>query len=189
MSKTSAIRSKILNEDEFNHLLNTVTGDFFSIRNIAMIFCSFGLGLRAGDIAKLTIKDVADENYWLLDKIIIRKKYCVYLENKKVYNALTEHVRNMVDFDRDQPLFQTQRKQAFTGNAVQKWFRTLYDRAGLLGASSHSGRKTFITRLMDQGVDIKTVSKLAGHASVNTTAIYAKAQQKSMKNIFNLAVF
>ncbi|HAU3914772.1 TPA: site-specific integrase, partial [Legionella pneumophila] len=90
---------------------------------------------------------------------------------------------------RDKPLFQTQRKSRFTPNSLQKWFKSLYDKAGIIGASSHSGRRTFITRLIEQGADIKAVSRLAGHANIVTTAIYVEDNPDRLKRIANLAIF
>ena len=86
-------------------------------------------------------------------------------------------------------MFKTQRKTRFTPNALQKWFKSLYDKAGIIGASSHSGRRTFITRLIEQGGDIKAVSRLAGHASIVTTAIYVEDNPDRLKRLTNLAVF
>ncbi|MBA2655542.1 MAG: site-specific integrase [Tatlockia sp.] len=90
---------------------------------------------------------------------------------------------------RDKPLFQTQRKSRFTPNALQKWFKALYDSAEIVGASSHSGRRTFINRLIGQGADIKAVSRFAGHASIVTTSIYVEDNPDRLKRIVNLALF
>ena len=96
---------------------------------------------------------------------------------------------NLKNRSRDQALFQTQRKSSFTANTLQKWFKSLYDKAGIHGASSHSGRRTFITRLIEQGADIKAVSRLAGHANIVTTAIYVEDNPERLKRIANLALF
>ncbi len=39
-------------------------------------------------------------------------------------------------------------------------------------ASSHSGRRTFITGLAERGIDLKAISVLAGHSNIRTTAMY-----------------
>ena len=71
------------------------------------------------------------------------------------------------------------------------WSRYLpmYDKAGIVGASSHSGRRTFITRLINHGVNIKVISSLAGHANIATTTIYMEDNPDSLKQIADLAVF
>lgn len=59
-------KAKVLNEAEFKRLLIVARDGQFSIRNVALVYCSFGLGLRAKEISSLTIADVADYNYQLL---------------------------------------------------------------------------------------------------------------------------
>jgi integrase/recombinase XerD len=48
----------------------------------------------------------------------------------------------------------------------------LYKNAGLVGASSHSGRRSFLTQLSAKGVPIKVLMELASHRSMQTTARY-----------------
>ncbi len=118
-----------------------------------------------------------------------KKQHYAYLTNKKVYSALTDHLKNIMGSELNKPLFQTQRKKEFTPCTLKKWFRSLYDKAGIIGASSHSGRRTLITRLLEQGVSIKAVSSLAGHASTITTAIYAENKLECLHTIAKLAAF
>ncbi|HFF3078740.1 TPA: tyrosine-type recombinase/integrase [Legionella pneumophila] len=117
------------------------------------------------------------------------KQRHVYLTHKKIRDILQAHVNELKSEPRHKPFFQTQRKSRFTANTLQKWFRALYDKAGIVGASSHSGRRTFITRLIEQGADIKAVSRLAGHANIVTTAIYVEDNPERLKRIANLALF
>jgi integrase/recombinase XerD len=189
-------KAKVLNDAEFKRLLMVAKSGQFALRNTALLYCSFGLGLRAKEIASLKISDVTDPDYKLLDEICLtramtkgEKQRYAYLTHKKVCEALDEYLKSIRHLDRNKPLFQTQRKTRFTPNALQKWFKSLYDKAGIVGASSHSGRRTFITRLIEQGADIKAVSRLAGHASIVTTAIYVEDNPDRLKRLTNLAVF
>jgi len=191
-------KAKFLSEAAFKRLLIVSKNNPMAVRNLAMIFCSFGLGLRSKEIASLSIKDISDFNYKLLDEINLKrnmtkgeKQRAVYLSNKKIRDALQNHLDTLKEknIPPSFPLFQTQRKQRFTANVMQKWFRDLYDKAGIHGASSHSGRRTFITRLIEQGADIKAVSKLAGHASIMTTAIYVEDNPERLKKLSSIAIF
>lgn len=189
-------KAKVLNDSEFKRLLIVAKSGQFALRNIALLYCSFGLGLRAKEIASLKISDVTTPDYKLLDEVCLKramtkgeKQRYAYLAHKKVCDALDEYISSIRNQDRNKPLFQTQRKSRFTPNALQKWFKSLYDKAGIIGASSHSGRRTFITRLIEQGADIKAVSKLAGHASIVTTAIYVEDNPDRLKRLTHLAVF
>lgn len=52
---------------------------------------------------------------------------------------------------------------------------------GISGASPHDLRRTFITRLLEQSVDINTVRQMAGHADISTTTIYDKRGDAFMR--------
>jgi len=51
-------------------------------------------------------------------------------------------------------------------------FARLYDHACIPGASSHSGRRTFITKLANKGVSAKVLMTLARHQHLSTTQKY-----------------
>lgn len=189
-------KAKVLTESEFKRLLLVAKSGQFALRNAALLYCSFGLGLRAKEMASLNISDITDSDCRLLDTICLKrnmtkgeKQRYAYLTHKKVCDALTDYLASIRHQERNKPLFQTQRKTRFTPNALQKWFKALYDKAGIAGASCHSGRRTFITRLIEQGADIKAVSRLAGHASIVTTAIYVEDNPHRLSRLTNLAVF
>ena len=113
---------------------------------------------------------------------------------KNVAVALQDYVDEMQTqeqeaFNRKGFLFKTQRGNRFHPDVLQKWFRKLYDKTGLVGADSHSGRRTFITRLIEQGADIKAVSRLAGHANIATTSEYVADNPTRLKRIASLGAF
>lgn len=189
-------KARVLTETEFKRLLLVAKDGQFGVRNVALVYCSFGLGLRAKEIASLSIADVADANYELYDELCLKramtkgeKQRHAYLVNEKLRKALQDHLNQLKQLPRDKAIFQTQRKSRFTANTLQKWFKALYDKAGIPGASSHSGRRTFITQLIEKGADIKAVSRLAGHANIVTTAIYVEDNPDRLKRIVNLALF
>ena len=72
----------------------------------------------------------------------------------------------------DIPLLHTQKRAGFTANTLCQTLRTIYRDAGLDGASSHSGRRSFITTLANKGVGVRVLAALAGHRSISTTQRY-----------------
>ena len=73
----------------------------------------------------------------------------------------------------DKPLFISQKKGAFSPRSLQRLYKHMMRSVGLNEmCSSHSFRRTFITNLITQGIDIKTVSTLAGHSSVKQLWMY-----------------
>ena len=59
-----------------------------------------------------------------------------------------------------------------TDHGVYDLLNALGKRAGVKGFTPHDLRRTFITSLLHKGADALTVSKLAGHANVQTTMRY-----------------
>ena len=193
-------KARVLTDAELKRLLIFAKEGTFGIRNLAMVFCSYGLGLRAKEIASLRICDVVDAQLKVLDEINLKshmtkgeKQRHVYITHPKLIQALQQHINHRRDKEKEafcttSYLFKTQRGSAFHPDVLQKWFRKLYDKAGFIGASSHSGRRTFITRLIEQGADIKAVSRLAGHASIVTTSEYVEDNPDRLRRIASLAL-
>ena len=64
-------------------------------------------------------------------------------------------------------------------------FRKIYEMAGLR-TSSHSGRRTFATRLNARGVGMKTIQCLMGHKHIGTTALYSEVSEDTLRNAVEL---
>jgi integrase len=66
-------------------------------------------------------------------------------------------------------------------DAVLKIVRRRAQQAGIESFSPHDFRRTFCSDLLDSGVDIVTVQKLAGHASPVTTAKYDRRGEETKR--------
>ena len=60
-------------------------------------------------------------------------------------------------------------------------FQRLYRLAGIAGASSHSGRRQFVTELADKGVNARVVQALARHKHLNTTMRYIDLNENKLR--------
>ena len=60
----------------------------------------------------------------------------------------------------------------FTAQTIVNLFKRLYKMAGIDGASSHSGRRQFVTQLADRGINARLVKVLARHKHLSTTQRY-----------------
>lgn len=187
-------KAKVLTEGELKRLFKIVAVGNHAKRNAALLYFSFGLGLRAKEMALLTIGDVMSPQGCLLDEINIVRKMTkgekqrhVYITSSKVRQAIAEYLANRKEaaqkYKMHAPLFLSQKGGRFSPNALQQLFQSIYHSAGIVGASSHSGRRTFATRLIEKGIDIKAVSRLMGHANIAMTAQYVEDNPVRLKKI------
>lgn len=60
----------------------------------------------------------------------------------------------------------------------------LYQRAGIKGASSHSGRRTFASKVLATTGDMETVAQLLGHTSIDCSQRYVDVNKETLSAMF-----
>ena len=76
---------------------------------------------------------------------------------------------------------------AFSANTLCQLLIRIYEDCGLEGATSHSGRRSFITNLAAKGVGVRVLAELAAHASISTTQRYIDVNDEQMRRAVELA--
>ncbi len=190
-----AKQAKVIDSKEFRRLITAVDLTRYALRNRTMIFLSYYAGLRACEIAALRLGDVVTEYGEVLDVITLnadqtkgKSRGRVFL-GKKVRKQLGEYLtsNHRLLVSPEQPLFYSQKGEGFTAQTVINLFANLYKKALITGASSHSGRRTFITNLAEQGINPRVIQKLARHSSLNTTMVYIDVNDLKLANAAELA--
>lgn len=188
-------KAKVLTEQELRRTLRVISKKLHAKRNVALLWCSFGLGLRAKELASLRIEHILGANDRLLDEINLNstmtkgaKQRFVYPTNPSLIEALESYfaerqTQEGIAFSRQAPLFTSQKGGPFTPNTLQQLFHRIFAEAKIYGASSHSGRRTFATTLIEKGADIKAVSRLMGHSSISMTAQYVEDNPLRLKQM------
>ncbi len=78
----------------------------------------------------------------------------------------------------------------YGANGVAHWFKRVYQDAGLVGASSHSGRRTLLTNLARKcahaGASLRDVQRIAGHADLGTTERYVEPSLEAQRRLIAL---
>ncbi len=89
----------------------------------------------------------------------------------------------------DAHIIHSERGEGYSAAAVQVWFARLYGALGFDGASSHSGRRTFITKakkIIEAGGSLRDIQKLAGHSSLATTQRYIQGDSRAKQNVVRM---
>lgn len=173
--------AKSLTQAELAHTLKFIARRRHAARDRAMLLCGVLAGLRAGEIAGLTIGDVLNPGNGEIRREIHlpahRVKYgharTIYVSTR-LQKELGTYVKSRKWHSSEQPLFYTQHKPrgGFSADTLSQHMCGLFRAAGIVGASSHSGRKTFLTSLASQGISVFVLAALAGHKNIATTQRY-----------------
>ena len=176
-------QAKVLNQSELKRLLRVTSTTKHAKRNRVVVLLSYLAGLRACEIASLRVSDVMSfqNDIWeAKSEVVLRSwqtkgsKAQTVILNSQLRAELEQYVRQYCppNTKNEDILLQSQKGSGFSSQTIQNLFRTLYEAAGLQNASSHSGRRTFITGLSEKGVSVRVIQELARHSSMNTTQRY-----------------
>jgi integrase/recombinase XerD len=149
-------------------------------RNRAMLLMTVLAGLRVSEVAGLMLNDVVDDGSHIRTEVFLAAHRVKHNHARTIYistrlqHELDLYIRSRTWISRDIPFFATNRGQrsAFSANTLTQHFFWLYKRSGVVNASSHSGRKTFLTSLSSKGISVFVLASLAGHKSISTTQRY-----------------
>jgi site-specific recombinase XerD len=90
----------------------------------------------------------------------------------------------MIGKDSEEYVFESERGGCLTTRTAQIVFAKTLKSVGIKkNATFHSLRHSFATHLLENGVDIRHVQKLLGHANIRTTQLYTKVTNPQLKNI------
>lgn len=185
-------QAKVLSDKELSKLFKVCELTTYPCRNRLIVAFSFFAGLRAIEMASLKIGDVFNKDNEVNDTILLTKHQTKGNKNnilhigkklqREIQGFVTQHphiVRN-----RESRLFRTQRG-VFSSQSLQNLFRQLYQLANIPNASSHSGRRSFITNLSEKGISTRVIQELARHSSMVTTQRYIDVSNDKLKNAVN----
>ncbi len=171
-------QAKTLTQSEFDQALRYISTRNFAIRNRTLFLISHWSGMRVGEIASLTIADVVNADGSVKAEIRLtaeqtkgRHPRTVYLPQKLI-EEIQYYLRHRCVNSTSESLFYTANGKPFTANSLCQYFFWMYRKAGIAGASSHSGRRNFITSLAAKGISVRVLASLAGHRDISVTQKY-----------------
>ncbi len=191
-------QARVLTERELRKVLAFCSTQPHAARNRVMLLCTHMAGMRVGEVAALRISDVLGTDGTVLEEIALSAAQTkgnqsrTVLVPKKLRDELTTYLQQrfglvnllaVTQTDTQRALFPTQKNpiRGFTANTLCQLIHKIYKDAHMTGATSHSGRRTFITKLADKGVGVRVLMALAGHKSIATTQRYIELNPTVMK--------
>ena len=182
-------QAKVLTEKEVRKVLLFIASRKHSTRNRAMFVLLNQPGMRVGELANLRISQVINQYGEIVEEIRLapdqtkgsRGRIVVLSvkaqEEIKSYLQTRFKLNNLLAVtmtDTSRALFTTQKNpsRGFTPSTLAQHFHYMYKGSGIIGASSHSSRRTFLTTLSEMGVSVRVLMDLAGHRSLSVTQKY-----------------
>lgn len=174
--------------DEINELNSVTSGDdVYDIRNNMIIELLYATGLRVGELVNIKIKDInfQDKSIKVLGKG--NKERIVYfgtLALNKIKRYLD--IRPEIVKDINNPyLLINKRGNKLQERAVRSIFEDIIKKNHLkIEFSPHTLRHTYATHLLNDGMDVKSVQELLGHASISSTGIYTHVSNEHLRSVY-----
>ena len=163
-----------------------------------MVLLTFKAGLRAKEVASLTWSMVTDTTGELADAISLPNRASKGKNGGRtipLHNDLRAALASLMAVRGEKvrphlPVVYSERADGYSANAVAVWFLTRFREIGIEGASSHSGRRTFITaaakKITEAGGSLRDIQELAGHSSLATTQRYIQGDTQAKRNVIGL---
>lgn len=187
-------QAKTLKDTELKTVLAVVSQTSHPERNRAMLLLSYWAGMRVGEIAALKICDVVGENGKIKEQIYLHASQTkgnngrTVTLSDKLRKELANYASTILSPCTSWAFIPSQRdrKNGFRSNSLGQEFISIYKRSGVDAATSHSGRRTFITNLANKGVSARVLMALAGHRNLSTTQRYIDVNDDLKRVAVNL---
>ena len=193
-------QAKTLTKTQIDTVTAFLQSRRYGLRDQTVFLLSVRAGLRAKEIANLRWSMILNADGELSDAIHLtdvaskgRSGRLIPL-NKQLRGNLVQ----MLDLAKRDKRFgpetayviTTERSPHTSAQAVVNMFKRWYTDLGLLGCSSHSGRRTFITnaakKISTVGGSLRDVQALAGHSSLAVTQRYIDGDSEARRKVVDL---
>ena len=194
-------QSKTLNKSQIEMMRTYLRSKRNGLRNETIFLLSVKGGLRSKEISQLSWKEVCDSDGKVSDHISLTNRSSKGLSGriipinkdlrKNLIELLDQQQRMYRSFNIDTSfIVRTERSSFTTSQCVVNMFQSWYRRLGLLGCSSHSGRRTFITETSKKislvGGSLRDIQMMVGHKSLQTTQRYIESDSESQRKVVDL---
>ncbi len=180
-------QAQVLSDRDCKRVMAQVSRSAFAERNRCALQLSWLAGMRVGEIAALNVGDVVDAEGNVRSEIQLKAaqtkgdKGRTVLLNAQAQAEIAAYVRTLKGVTPYDPLFVSRVGKRFSANSLCQVFLRVYDAAGLDKATSHSGRRTFITTLAHKGVSVRVLAEICGHRSISTTQRYIELNDRVLR--------
>ncbi len=167
----------ILSKKEVSDIINSID----NYKHKTIIATIYGLGLRISELINLKIANIDSKRMLVIIKNSKEKKDRIVM----LPNNLLELLRKYFIIYKPQNfLFEGMNNKQYSDSSIRKIFKkALLDNSIIKHATVYTLRHSFATHLLEKGTDIRIIQKILGHKNINTTLIYVKVAESTIKNV------
>lgn len=186
-------QARVLDDAAIKRMIAYAREGRYPERDLVMVLLSTKAGMRSKEIASLKWSMVMrpdgmlDNEITLINKATKGRSGRLIPMHPDIYKALLMLIGTGSKIQPDMAVVFSERQSYMTIDGVRLWFNRMYKTLGLDGCSSHSGRRTFITKVARAiglaGGSMKDVQMLAGHANLGTTQLYIDENVRAKRKV------
>lgn len=154
------------------------------LRNVAICEVLYSSGIRVGELCRLNRNSIRNRQFSVIGK---SKNPRVCFINKRAEEAIAAYldIRN----DDNSALFISgSNGERITAGGVRVVFKNACDRSDFNDIHPHTLRHSFATKMLEKEVDIRYISDLMGHESLDTTRMYTHFTNPQLRRIYEGAM-
>lgn len=178
-------QAKVLNEKEQQRVFRAAAHTRNAERNTLMLMLSYYAGMRACEISSIKVSDCIDENgnthgqvYLAAEQTKGNDAQVIYF-NSKIQKAIKRYVESK-RLHGSSYLFVTERGTHFSSATIQQALKNIYLDAGISNASSHSGRRSMLSKMSEMGISVAVIQRVARHKHLSTTQRYIEVSSDKL---------
>jgi len=197
-------QAKILTGAQVQAMLRHLEAGRNADRNKVIFLLTVKAGLRAKEVAGLRWSSVLNSEGGIGDYIELTDRTSkgrsgrIIPMNRDLRRALDDwmsiclakRLRHDAALFPDRSIICTERSDSTPAQVIVNMFQGWYRVLGFVGASSHSGRRTFITnaakKVVQAGGSLRDVQELAGHSSLTMTQRYIEGDTDAKKRLVQM---
>ncbi len=153
-----------------------------SLNNIthrAIIQTGYSAGMRVSEIINLKWEDIDFKRNTIHIKRAKGKKDRIVMLSPKVKKTLNKLTNEKIGL-----VFKTKRESGYSIRSIELIVKKAAGLAGInKNVTPHTLRHSFATHLLENGIDLRYIRNLLGHANIQTTLIYTKVSNKDISKI------
>lgn len=167
----------VLSRKEINKIINSIK----NTKHKLLVALSYGAGLRVSEAVNLRTENIDIEELTIQLKTTKGNNDRITV----IPERLKTDIQNLVAGKKNKDVvFESERGGMLTARTAQAVFNKALKKAGIKKpATFHSLRHSFATHLLENGVDVRYVQELLGHANIRSTQVYTQVTNPKLKNI------